>query len=104
MSNLLFFSRSCAYRHAARTELQQARLLLPGSERNQMRRRARALRDLARNEAWLEGRPLRRHPRFAATAGNVERIDGARARIGTSAVVTAAAGAGVSTPRQPGRP
>jgi hypothetical protein len=61
MSNLLFFSRSCAYRHAARMELVRARLLLPGSERNQMRKRARALRDLARNEAWLEGQDLRRH-------------------------------------------
>jgi hypothetical protein len=77
MSNLLFFSRSCAYGHAARTELHNARLLPRGSERNQARKRARALRDLARNEAWLEGRTLsmhRRRPRFA-TGGNSEAID-----------------------------
>jgi hypothetical protein len=69
MGNLLFFSRSSAYRHAARTELHRARMLRPGSERNQARKRARALRDLARNEAWLEGQtlPMRRsHPRFVA--------------------------------------
>ncbi len=78
MSNLLFFSRSCAYRHAARMELLGARMLLPGSERNQMRKRARALRDLARNEAWLEGRTLRSRPRPAATMSNSERIDNAR--------------------------
>jgi hypothetical protein len=69
MSNLLFFSRSSAYRHAARTELQRARMLRPGFERNHARKRAKALRDLARNEAWLEGQPLPMHrshyPRFA---------------------------------------
>jgi hypothetical protein len=61
MSNLLFFSLSSAYRHAARTELHRARMLSPGFERNQARKRARALRDLARNEAWLEGQTLRAH-------------------------------------------
>jgi hypothetical protein len=62
MSNLLFFSRSSAYRHAARTELHRARMLRPGAERNRARNRARALQDLARNEAWLEGQtpPMRR--------------------------------------------
>jgi hypothetical protein len=67
MSNLLFFSRSSAYRHAARTELYRARMLPPGFERNQARKRAKALRDLARNEAWLEGQTLqahRSHPPF----------------------------------------
>jgi hypothetical protein len=81
MSSLLFFSRSSAYRHAARTEMHKARLLLPGSERNQMRKRARALRDLARNEAWLEGQTLRRRRsllRLATTADNSEPIDSAR--------------------------
>jgi hypothetical protein len=81
MSHLLFFSRSSAYRHAARIELHKARLLLPGSERNRMRKRARALRDLARNEAWLEGQTPRSHrtsPRFATTADNSESIDSAR--------------------------
>ena len=61
MSNLLFFNRSSAYRHAARTELHRARMLLPGFERNQARKRAEALRDLARNEAWLEGQILQTH-------------------------------------------
>ena len=58
MSNLLFFRRCFAYRHAARTELHKARMLPPGPERNQARKLARALRDLARNEAWLEGQTL----------------------------------------------
>ena len=35
MSNLLFFRRSCAYRHAARTELHKARSLPRGMERDQ---------------------------------------------------------------------
>ena len=61
MSNLLFFSRSSAYRHAARTELYRARMLPPGFDRNQARKRAKALRDLARNEAWLEGQTLQAH-------------------------------------------
>jgi hypothetical protein len=81
MSNLLFFSRSCAYCHAARTELREARLLPRGSERNQARKRARALRDLARNEAWLEGhlpRIHRSHPRLATPVNNFESIDSAR--------------------------
>jgi hypothetical protein len=71
MSNLLFFRRSCAYRHAARTELRQARLLPRGSERNQVLERARALHDLARAEAWLEGQPRRAYrynDGFAAAA------------------------------------
>lgn len=59
MSNLLFFRRSCAYRHAARTELRQARSLPSGTERDQALQRARALRDLARDEAWLEGQTRR---------------------------------------------
>jgi hypothetical protein len=59
MSNLLFFRRSCAYRHAARTELRNARSLPRGMERDQALQRARALRDLARDEAWLEGQTRR---------------------------------------------
>lgn len=59
MSNLLFFRRSYAYRHAARTELNNARMLPRGSQRQQALKRARALWDLARNEAWLEGQVLR---------------------------------------------
>jgi hypothetical protein len=59
MSNLLFFRRSCAYRHAARTELHKARSLPRGTARDQALQRVRALRDLARDEAWLEGQTLR---------------------------------------------
>jgi len=73
MSNLLFFRRSCAFRHAARTELRQARLLPRGPERNQVIERARGLRDLARAEAWLEGQTLRargNYDRFALAAGS----------------------------------
>jgi hypothetical protein len=61
MSNLLFLRRCFAYRHAARMELHKARALPPGAERNQARKLARALRDLARDEAWLEGQTLRIH-------------------------------------------
>jgi hypothetical protein len=69
MGNLLFFRRSCAYRFAARAELHKARLLPRGPERNQTRKRASALRDLARDEAWLEGQPpLRMDRRDAAVA------------------------------------
>jgi hypothetical protein len=73
MSNLLFFRRSCAYRHAARTELRQARLLPRGPDRNQVLDRARALHDLARAEAWLEGQPsraYRNNDRLAMAAGH----------------------------------
>jgi hypothetical protein len=59
MSNLLFFRRSCAYRHAARTELRGARSLPHGTQRDQALQRVRALRDLARDEAWLEGQTRR---------------------------------------------
>jgi hypothetical protein len=59
MSNLLFFRRSCAYRHAARTELRRARSLPHGTQRDQALQRVRALRDLARDEAWLEGQTRR---------------------------------------------
>jgi hypothetical protein len=61
MSNLLFIRRCFAYRHAARMELHKARMLPPGAERDQARKLARALRDLARDEAWLEGQTLRTH-------------------------------------------
>jgi hypothetical protein len=73
MSNLLFFRRSCAYRHAARTELRQARSLPRGMERDQALQRVRALRDLARDEAWLEGqtrRMVRGDHQFVIAAAN----------------------------------
>ena len=55
MAKLLFFRKSCAYRHAARMELETAMALPAGTKRNAARKRARALLDLAREEAWLEG-------------------------------------------------
>lgn len=55
MSNLLFFRRSCAYRNAAAEMMRKARAMPPGSERRAARQLARALRDLANTEAWLEG-------------------------------------------------
>ena len=62
MSNLLFFRRSGAYRCAAVEMLRKARALPPGSERRAARKLARALRDLANTEAWLEGQLPRRRP------------------------------------------
>ena len=60
MSNLLFFRRSCAYRFAAVEMLRKARAMPQGSERRAARKLARALRDLADSEAWLEGQLPRR--------------------------------------------
>jgi hypothetical protein len=57
VSNLLFFRRSCAYRRAATQMMRKARATPPGPERRAARRLARALRDLADTEAWLEGQP-----------------------------------------------
>jgi hypothetical protein len=59
MGNLLFFRLSCAYRHAARLELQAARALPCGAARNAARGRAMALKELAREQAWLEGQAPR---------------------------------------------
>lgn len=55
VSNLLFFHRSEAYRNAAVETIREARAVAPGPERAAARRRARALGDLAKTEAWLEG-------------------------------------------------
>ena len=60
MSNLVFFRRSLAYRHSAVEMMRRARALPPGPERSAMRQLARALADLAKTEAWLEGQPQRR--------------------------------------------
>jgi hypothetical protein len=57
VSNLVFFRRSLAYRHAALEMMRKARALPQGSERSAMRHLARALVDLAKTEAWLEGQP-----------------------------------------------
>ena len=87
MNNLLFFRRCFAFRHAARVELQKARMLPPGPERNQVRKLARALRDLARNEAWLEGQTLRTHrneARLAISAASPRQVDRAHGRGGES--------------------
>ena len=48
-------------RDAAVETLRKARAMPPGSERRAARKLARALRDLADTEAWLEGQPPRRH-------------------------------------------
>jgi hypothetical protein len=74
VTNLLFFRRSLAYRNAAAEMVRQARAMPPGSERRALRQLARALNDLAKTEAWLEGQtPRQRTPvyerlRNAATA------------------------------------
>jgi hypothetical protein len=69
MSNLLFLRRSYAYRHAAVDMMRRARAMPPGSERRAAHQLARALKDLAKNEAWLEGRVTRKadRPRNAAS-------------------------------------
>jgi hypothetical protein len=59
VSNLLFFRRSCAYRNAAVEMMRKAREMPLGSERRAARQLARALRDLAKTEAWLEGQTPR---------------------------------------------
>ncbi|TMJ63526.1 MAG: hypothetical protein E6G79_09510 [Alphaproteobacteria bacterium] len=59
MSNLLFFSRSVAYRHAALEMMRKARAMPPGPERRAPRQLARALLNLAKTEAWLEGQTAR---------------------------------------------
>ncbi|HEX9471977.1 MAG TPA: hypothetical protein VF957_20840 [Bradyrhizobium sp.] len=59
MSNLLFFRRSYAYRSAAAELMRKARAMPLGSERRAARQLARALKDLAKTEAWLEGQTPR---------------------------------------------
>jgi hypothetical protein len=61
VSNLLFFRRSCAYRNAAAEMMRKARTMPLGSDRRAARQLARALKDLAKTEAWLEGQ-MPRHP------------------------------------------
>lgn len=65
VGNLLFFRRSLATRHAAVETMRLARAMPPGPERRATRRFARALSDLAKTEAWLEGQaPRRRAPAY----------------------------------------
>lgn len=56
MGKVVYLYRSLAYRNAAADMLRKARKLPRGVERSVARRYARALRDLAQTEAWLEGR------------------------------------------------
>ncbi|QAU48461.1 hypothetical protein [Bradyrhizobium guangzhouense] len=56
MGKVVFLYRSLAYRNAAADILLKARKLPRGADRSAARRYARALRDLAQTEAWLEGR------------------------------------------------
>lgn len=56
MGKVVFLYRSLAYRNAAAEMLRKARKLPSGAERRAARRYAKALRDLAQTEAWLEGR------------------------------------------------
>jgi hypothetical protein len=56
MGKVVFLYRSLAYRNAAADMLRKARKLPRGAERSAARRYAKALRDLAKTEAWLEGR------------------------------------------------
>ena len=62
MSNLLFFRRSLAVRNAAVETMRKARAMTPGPERRATRQLARALGDLAKTEAWLEGQTPRLRP------------------------------------------
>lgn len=62
MSNLLFFRCSCAYRNAAVEMMRKARAMPFGSDRRASCQLARALRDLAKTEAWLEGQAPRLRP------------------------------------------
>ncbi|EJN06060.1 hypothetical protein PMI42_08279 [Bradyrhizobium sp. YR681] len=64
MGKVVFLYRSLAYRNAAADMLRKARKLPRGAERSAARRYAKALGDLARTEAWLEGR-IAREPRSA---------------------------------------
>jgi hypothetical protein len=56
MGKVVFLYRSLAYRNAAADILRKARKLPHGADRSAARSYARALRDLAQTEAWLEGR------------------------------------------------
>jgi len=75
MSNLLFFHRSCAYRHAAAAAFRKARAMPTGSERNAERALARALSELARTEAWLEGQTSHRPEFLRAPVWKPDRSD-----------------------------
>jgi len=67
MGSLLFLRRSYAYRHAAIEMMRKARAIPLGPERRAAHQLARALKDLAKNEAWLEGRVVRKLDRARTT-------------------------------------
>jgi hypothetical protein len=69
VSNLLFFRPSLATRYAAVETIRQARAMPPGPERRATRRFARALSDLAKTEAWLEGQAPRQRASAYAHPG-----------------------------------
>ena len=79
MSNLLFFRRSLAYRNAAVEMMRKARAMPLGSERSAARQLARALKDLAKTEAWLEGQT----PRLGSMAHSREHRRGGVSFIST---------------------
>jgi hypothetical protein len=62
VSNLLFLRRSYAYRSAAAEMMRKARAMPSGPERRAARQLGRALTDLAKTEAWLEGQTLHVRP------------------------------------------
>jgi hypothetical protein len=62
VSNLLYLRRSLAYRGAAVEMMRKARGKPFGPERRSALQLARALKDLAKTEAWLEGQTLDRRP------------------------------------------
>jgi hypothetical protein len=59
MSNVVFFRPSYAYRSAALEMMRKARAMPLGPERRAARQLARAFKDLAKAEAWLEGQSPR---------------------------------------------
>ena len=73
--HLLFLRCSYAYRNAAVETLRKVRAMPLGPERRAARQLARALTDLAKTEAWLQGQTLhlrtynREHPRRAVSFG-----------------------------------
>jgi hypothetical protein len=69
VSNLLFFRRSLATHHAAVETMRRARAMPPGPERLATRRFARALSELAKTEAWLEGQAPRQRASAFEQAG-----------------------------------
>src|SRR3981189_1485805 len=77
VGNLLFFRRSGAYRKAAVEMMRKARAMPLGSERRAARQLARALKDLAKTEAWLEGQT----PRLGPMAYDRERRAAARCSV-----------------------